>query len=167
MEKEAQMSERCDRALDVAMGQEHGTFIKEKLRYLGRVTGGSVAVLLVVAEQQGQMTICCARPVDEIFLQATQNRVLASYQAYVGPAMAEPEITAKIYGDAISGPYSPLRSLLTVPLLIDGRVAGLLAIVSVSPDTFCSQDVCTLAAVAAEASAVIGGSCFADGIWVE
>jgi GAF domain-containing protein len=154
------------RVIDVAMRQQYDTFIEEKLRYLGRITGGSVAVLLVVTEQQGQMTICCARPVDELFLQATQNRVLASYQAYVGPAMAEPEVRAKVHGNAISGPYRPLRSLLAVPLLIDGRVTGLLAIVSVSPDTFCSQDVCTLAAVAAEASAVIGGVCFADGNWV-
>lgn len=151
--------------MDVPRAQE--AFIEERLTYLGRVTGGSAAILLLVTEQRGQMIICCVRPVDELFLQAIQKRVMASYQVCVGPVMAEPAITPKIYGDAISGPYRPLRSLLTVPLLINRRVVGMFAIVSVSPDAFCSQDVCALAAVAAETSAVIGGACFAAGDWVE
>jgi GAF domain-containing protein len=160
------MNERREQVMDVAVPAIEEHFVEEKLTYLGKVTGCSAAVLLVVTEQRGQMMIWCTRPVDELFLQAAQKRVVASYQACVGPAMAEPEIRATIYGDAIAGLYRPLRSLLTVPLLIDGRVTGMLAIVSVSPDAFSSQDVCTLAAVATEASAVMSGACCAAGEWV-
>jgi len=70
--------------------------------------------------------------------------------------MAVPQIEMTVYGDAIPGPYEPLRSLLTAPVLSDGRIVGMVAIASVFSEAFCSQDLCVLSAVAAQVSVMLG-----------
>ena len=130
-------------------------FIKEILRYVGRIVRCSVAGLLLVDGQSGQVILFRARPVDDLFLQAMQKRLMSSYQVSVGPAMAAPQIEMAVYGDAISGPYEPPRSVLTAPILSDGRVVGMVAIASVFSEAFCNQDLCVLSTVAAQVSVML------------
>jgi hypothetical protein len=129
------------------------------LRYLGQASGCSAAGLLLVERQHGQVVLLRARPIDDLFLQAVQKRLLSSYLVSVGPAVTEPEIEVITYGDAISGPYEPPRSVLTAPILCHGRVVGMVAIASVFAEVFDSQDLCTLSAVAAQISDLLGQPC--------
>jgi GAF domain-containing protein len=124
-------------------------------RHLGHVVPCFVSGVLIVSEHHGQMVIFCCRPVDELLLRAVQRRLLTSYQLCVGLALAEPDIQVTIRGDSVQGPYEPPRSMLTMPILTDNRVAGMMAIASVFPDAFGSVDLCKMSAVAARASATL------------
>jgi hypothetical protein len=130
--------------------------MEQVLRYLDRATRCSASGLLLANGHHAQVMLYRSRPVDDLFLQAMQQRIVSIYRVCVGPAAAEPEIEVTVLGDAVSGPYEPPRSLLTAPILCAGRVAGMLAIASVFPEAFCSRDLCTLSAVAAQASAALG-----------
>jgi GAF domain-containing protein len=73
----------------------------------------------------------------------------------VGPAAVEPDIELTVLGEAVPGPYEPPRSLLATPVLCEGRVSGMIAVASLFPEAFCSRDLCTLSAVAAQASVAL------------
>lgn len=132
------------------------TYVEKTLSYLGRATRCSAAGLLTVDGRHGRVALYCARPVDDLFLRTVQKRLVSSYQVCVGPATAAPVVERVVYGDAISGPYEPPRSLLSLPILIDGRVIGMLGIASVFAEVFSSQDMCTLSAVAAQLPLALG-----------
>jgi GAF domain-containing protein len=85
-----------------------------------------------------------------------QQRIVSIYRVCVGSAVVEPEIEVKILGDTVPGPYEPPRSFLAAPILCSGRIAGMIAVASVFPEAFCSRDLCTLSAVAAQASEALG-----------
>jgi hypothetical protein len=121
-------------------------------RCVSRETACFACGVLIVVNHHGQAVLFRSRPVDDLFLQAVQRRLLLSYQLYVGPALTEPEIQVTVYGDSVAGPYEPPRSLLTVPLLSEGRVVGVIAVASVFPEAFSPEDLCTLSALAAWAS---------------
>jgi GAF domain-containing protein len=132
--------------------------IEKTLRYLGQETRCSASGLLLVNSHRGQIMLYRSRPVDDLFLRAMQQRVVSIYCVSVGPAVVRPEIEAKVLGDAVPGPYEPPRSLLAVPMLCQGRVSGVVAIASVFPEAFDSRDLCTLSAVAAQASDALSGA---------
>jgi hypothetical protein len=115
----------------------------------------------------GQVFLCCARPVDAIFLEAVQKHLLLSYRLSVGPALIPPQVQVIVYdrgrrGDLASGPCEPPRSVLAVPILCGGRAAGMLSIASVFRDAFGSRDLCTLADFAAQASAQLCSASWAQ-----
>lgn len=126
------------------------TYVEKTLHYLGQATRCSAAGLLTVDGRHGRVALYCARPVDDLFLRTVQKRLVSSYQVCVGPATVAPVVERIVYGDAISGPYEPPRSLLSIPILDDGRMIGMLGIASVFAEAFSSQDMCTLSAVAAQ-----------------
>jgi GAF domain-containing protein len=130
--------------------------VEQVLRSLEHETHCSASGLLRANGDQGQLTLYRSRPVDDLFLQAMQQRMLAVYRVSVGPAVVEPHIEVKVLGDAVSGPYEPPRSLLTVPILYEGRVSGIISVASIYPDAFSSADLCTLSFVAAQVSDVLG-----------
>ena len=143
---------------------ESDRFLENTLRRLGQVTGCSAAGICLVEGRYGRVTLLCVRPVDDLFLEAVQQRLVSSYRSSVGPAAAEPEIEVFVHGDAVPGPYEPPRAFLASPILSAGRVVGLLAIASVLPEAFSSRDVCTLSAIAAHTSkALYGGPAPEDG----
>jgi len=112
-----------------------------------------VAGALLISDQGGTMVLLCCRLVDELFLRAVQRRLLSAYCLFAGPALAEPRVQAIVRGDVVSGPYEPPRSLLTMPVLVDRRVAGMLVVASVFPEAFGSADLCKMSSLAARASA--------------
>lgn len=132
------------------------TYVEQVLRSLGHETHCSASGLLRANGDQGQLTLYRSRPVDDLFLQAMQQRMVAVYRVSVGPAVVEPHIEVKVLGDAVSGPYEPPRSLLTVPILYEGRVSGIISVASIYPDAFSSANLCTLSSVAAQVSDVLG-----------
>ena len=125
------------------------------LRRLGSATECFVAGLLLANCRRGQITLSCARPIDDMFLQAVQQRLVRSYQLSAGPAVAEPEFDVTVLGEPLSGPYEPPRSVLTMPVLLEGRVCGMIVIASVFPEVFGNQDLCELSSVAAQISAAL------------
>lgn len=124
----------------------------EVARHLGRVTPCYASGALVVHGRCAHMVLYRCRPVDDLFVQALQRRLLLSYRLCVGPAQSEPEIEVAVYGDAVSGPCELPRSILTMPLLSGGHVSGMIAAASVFPDAYSSTDLCTLSVLAAQAS---------------
>ncbi len=126
------------------------SLVREILHYLGRMTRCSVSGFFLVDRSHGQMGLYCSRPVDELFLRSMQKRLVSSYQACIGPGTVEPEVKVTVYGDTLPGPYELPRSLLTAPVLNEGRVIGLVAVASVFVEAFSSQDLCTLSTVAAQ-----------------
>ena len=122
------------------------------VRHLAQATPCFAAGVLLVDDHRGQMLLLRVRPVDDLFVQALQRRLLLSYQLCAGPALAEPEIQVLVHGDSVPGPYEPPRSLLTMPILHDGRVTGMIAIASMFSEVFGSKDLCTLSDLAAQAS---------------
>jgi GAF domain-containing protein len=126
------------------------------LRRLESATECFVAGLLLANCRCGEITLSCARPVDDIFLQAVQQRLVRSYQLSAGRAVAEPEFEVTVLGESLSGPYEPPRSVLTMPVLLEGRVCGMIIIASVFPEVFGNQDLCELSAVAAVVSEALG-----------
>ncbi|MFX1353303.1 MAG: GAF domain-containing protein [Promethearchaeota archaeon] len=122
------------------------------LRFLSHMTPCFAAGVLLIDDRRGQIVLFRSRPVDDLFLQAVQQRLMLSYKLCVGTALAEPEIKVVILGDSVSGPYEPPRSLLTTPILSEGHVIGMIIIASVFPDAFCSGDLCTLSVFAARVS---------------
>jgi GAF domain-containing protein len=127
-------------------------YVEQMLYSLGHETRCSASGLLHTNGDRGQLVLYRSRPVDDLFLQAMQQRMVAIYRVSVGPAVVEPDIEVKILGDAVSGPYEPPRSLLTVPILCEGRVSGVIAVASIYPDAFSSSDLCALTSVAAQVS---------------
>jgi GAF domain-containing protein len=123
---------------------------------LGQVTPCFVASVLIVSENRGQLLLHCCRPVDELFLRAVQQRTLSSYQLCVGAASAAPTVQVTVRGDLVPGPYETPRSMLTMPILTGKRIAGIMAIASVFPDAFDSDDLCKMSAVSARASSDLG-----------
>ena len=101
------------------------------------------------------MVLFRVRPVDDLFVQALQRRLSLSYQLCVGPALVEPEIQVIMHGDSVPGPYEPPKSLLTMPILHDGRVTGMIAIASMFPEVFGSKDLCTMSDLAAQAATAL------------
>ena len=138
--------------LDLSASYNPQEIVESVARHLGQVTFCFAAGALIVHDHRGQMVLFRSRPVDDLFLQALQRRLVLSYQLYVGPALTEPEIQVTIYGDAVSGPYEPPRSLLTMPILCGGRVTGMIAIASVFPDVFNGKDLCVMASLTAQVS---------------
>jgi len=132
--------------------------MEQVLHYLDRIAHCSASGLLLANGQRGHLTLHRARPVDDLFLRAVQQRILSSYRVYVGPAAVEPEVTVTVFGEAIPGPYEPPRSMLTTPILCEGRVSGVIAVASVFPEAFGSRDLCTLSALAAQVSAALSHS---------
>lgn len=124
---------------------------------LGQAVSCFVASVLIVSENRGQLLLHCCRPVDELFLRAVQQRTLNSYQLCVGAASAAPTVQVTVRGDSVSGPYEPPRSILTMPIMVDKRIVGLMAIASVFPDAFDSDDLCKMSAVSARTSAYLRG----------
>lgn len=121
-------------------------------RYLGQISSCFAAGMLTVEGHCGHIVLVRSRPVDDLFLQAVQRRLLLSYQLCVGLASAKPKVQVTIRGDPVSGPYEPPRSLLTMPVLCGGHVFGMMVIASVFPDAFSCGDLCAMAAVAAQIS---------------
>ena len=121
-------------------------------RHLAQSTPCFAAGVLLVDDHRGQMALFRVRPVDDLFVQALQRRLSLSYQLCVGPALAEPETRVVVHGDSVSGPYEPPKSLLTMPILHDGRVTGMIAIASVFPEVFGSKDLCIMSDLAAQAA---------------
>lgn len=124
-------------------------------RHLAQSTPCFAAGVLLVDDHRGQMALFRVRPVDDLFVQALQRRLSLSYQLCVGPALAEPETRVEVYGDSVSGPYEPPKSLLTMPILHDGRVTGMIAIASVFPEVFGSKDLCIMSDLAAQAATAL------------
>jgi GAF domain-containing protein len=117
-----------------------------------------VAGFFLVDGSRGQMGLYCSRPVDELFLTSMQKRLVSSYQACIGPGAVEPEVGVTVYGHAVPGPYEPPRSLLTAPVLDEGRVIGLVAVASVLAEAFSGQDLCALSTVAAQVPGMLAQS---------
>ena len=130
--------------------------IEQVLHSLGHETRCSASGLLRVNGDHGQLVLYRSRPVDDLFLQAMQQRMMAIYRVSVGPAVVEPDIEVKVLGDAVSGPYEPPRSLLAVPILCEGRVSGIIAVASIYPDAFSSTDLRALSSVAVQVSDALG-----------
>jgi GAF domain-containing protein len=126
------------------------------LHSLGHETHCSALGLLLVDGDHGQLTLYRSRPVDDLFLQAMQQRMMAIYRVSLGPAVVEPDIEVKVLGDAVSGPYEPPRSLLAVPILSEGRVSGIIAVASIYPDAFSSANLRALSSAAAQVSDALG-----------
>lgn len=139
--------------------------VKRALAYLGQVTRCSAAGLLLARGSQPQLFFYRARSVDDFFLSLMQQRLLSSYRVYAGAAVAQSEPAVVVYGQAtlspltgqvpltgrvVSGPYEPLRSLLVVPVLARGHVAGMLSVASVFLEAFDGEDLCSLSALAAQ-----------------
>jgi len=124
-------------------------------RHLAQSTPCFAAGVLLVDDHRGQMVLFRVRPVDDLFVQALQRRLSLSYQLCVGPALAEPETQVVVHGDSVSGPYEPPKSLLTMPILHDGRVTGMIAIASVFPEVFGSKDLCIMSDLAAQAATAL------------
>jgi hypothetical protein len=136
--------------LDLDAGME------QVLHHLDRATRCFASGLLLADGERAQMTLYRSRPVDDLFLQAVQRRILSIYRVCAGRAVVEPDVEVTVIGEEIPGPYEPLRSLLAAPILRAGRVSGVVAIASVFPEAFGSRDLCTLSFVAAQASAELG-----------
>ncbi len=132
-------------------------WVEKTLDHLSQVIQCSAAGILVVGVPRAQMTLWRARPVDDLFVGAMQRRLLSSYQACVEPAAAKPDVEVTVYGEALSGPYEPLRSWLAAPILCDRRVVGMLAVAHVLVEAFDSQDLCTLSSLAAQVPALLQG----------
>jgi GAF domain-containing protein len=113
------------------------------------------AGVLLAGDQRGQIVLSRSRPVDDLFLQAVQQKLMLSYKLCVGTALIEPEIRVTVHGDSVSGPYEPPRSALTMPILSEGHVIGMIVIASVFPDAFCSGDLCTLSVLSAKISTAL------------
>ena len=113
------------------------------------------AGVLLVERQRGQVVFMRCRPVHDLFLQAMQQRLVRNYQLHVGTALVQPEVQVVVYGDSVSGPYEPPRSVLTVPILLDGHAVGMLIIATIFPDAFDNGDLCTLSALAAHMSSAL------------
>jgi hypothetical protein len=122
------------------------------VRHLAQVTPSYATGALVVHNRRGQAVLYRCHPVDDLFLQAVQRRLLLSYQLCVGPALSEPELQVTIYGDAVSGPCELPRSMLTMPILSGGRVTGMIVTASVFPDAYTGTDLCTMSVLAAQTS---------------
>jgi len=129
--------------------------MEQVLHYLDRMTQCSAAGLLLANGLRAHLTLYRSRPVDDLFLRAVQQRILSIYRVCVDPAAVVPDIEVTVLGEAIPGPYEPPRSLLSTPILCEGRVSGVIAVASVFPEAFGSRDLCTLSAVAAQASATL------------
>ncbi len=149
--------------------------VEKALAYLEQVTECSAAGLLLARGPQPQLFVYRARPVDDFFLSSMQQRLLSSYRIYAG-AVAQSEPDVIVYGPARSsgsgqapsipspgqppstpsarqtraGPYEPLRSLLVVPVLDRGHVAGMLSVASVFLEAFDGEDLCSLSVLAAQ-----------------
>jgi len=141
--------------MDAFASSDPQATVEAVLRCLGHMTPCFAAGLLLVGDRHGQIVLSRSRPVDDLFLQAVQQRLIRSYKLSVGTALAEPEVEVTIHGDSVSGPYELPRSLLTTPILTEGRVIGMIIIASVFPDAFCSGDLCTLSVLAAKASMLL------------
>jgi GAF domain-containing protein len=128
------------------------------LSYLRHTTPCFAAGVLLVDEGCAEVVLCRCRPVDDLFLQAMQQRLMRSYRLFAGTALAEPAVQVTVLGEAVSGPYEPPRSLLTTPILSGGPVSGMIAIASIFPDAFCSGDLCTLSVLAAKAAMSLGNA---------
>jgi hypothetical protein len=126
--------------------------VEQVLGYLGQAMRCSASGLMMVEGQRGQVALYRSRPVDDLFLQVMQKRLVSSYQTSVPTAATEPDVKVRVYGETISGPYELPRSWLAAPVLCRGRVVGVVAIASVFAEAFHSQDMCTLSAVAAQVS---------------
>lgn len=143
-----------------ANGPVGGCFTPQQLteqiaRHLAQSTPCFAAGVLLVDDHRGQMVLFRVRPVDDLFVQALQRRLSLSYQLCAGPALAEPETRVVVHGDSVPGPYEPPKSLLTMPILHDGRVTGMIAIASVFPEVFGSKDLCTMSDLAAQAATAL------------
>jgi GAF domain-containing protein len=118
-----------------------------------------VGGLLLANERHGQIVLACARPVDDLFLEAVQRRVLDSYRLYAGPATIEPEMCVTVHGDRLSGPYELPRAMLTMPILFEGRVAGMFIVASVFRNAFRPEDLCAMSILAARMAASLHAVC--------
>jgi hypothetical protein len=117
-------------SLDPDMGLER------ILHSLGHETHCSALGLLLVDGDHGQLTLYRSRPVDDLFLQAMQQRMMAIYRVSLGPAVVEPDIEVKVLGD--------------------GRVSGIIAVASIYPDAFSSANLRALSSAAAQVSDALG-----------
>jgi hypothetical protein len=135
----------------------------DTVRRLGQMTSCFAAGVLLVQSWQGELILLRSRPVDDLFLQALQRRLLHSYRLCVGPALTVPEIEVSVYGSGVPGPYEAPRSLLTMPLLHCGRVIGVIGIASVFAGVFGGEHLCTMAALATEAAEALARALSAAG----
>lgn len=143
---------RADDLLDVADPQQ-------AVWHLTHIVPCFVGGLLLANGRHGQIVLACARPADDLFLEAVQQRLLASYRLYAGSSKADPEMQVSVHGDCISGPYELPRSMLTVPLLYQGRVFGAFIVASVFRNTFQSGDLCAMSILAARMAASLHAVC--------
>jgi GAF domain-containing protein len=159
------------------LGTHCAESVQKALAYLGQVTECSAAGLLLARGPQAQLFFYRARSVDDFFLSLMQQRLLSSYRVYAGAAVAQSEPDVVVYGQAtlsplagqvplagqapltgqaplagqtVAGPYEPLRSLLVVPVLDRGHVAGMVSVASVFLEAFDGEDLCSLSALAAQ-----------------
>ena len=143
------------RGTDAFASVDSGKALEMLLRSMGQLTPSYASGVLLVNDRRGKIALLRSRPVDDLFLQALQQRLVLSYQLCAGSVLAEPEIDLTVYGDPIAGPYEPARSLLTVPMLFHGRIVGMTIIASIFPDAFCNEDLCVLSTLAAQSSNVL------------
>jgi len=140
---------------DTNPGVGYQAIVETVLQRLEGVTQCFVAGVLLANCQRGQITLSCTRPVDDLFLQAVQQRLVRCFHLSAGPALAEPEFDVTVLGEPLSGPYEPPRSVLTMPVLVEGRVRGMIVIASVFPEVFGNQELCALSALASDVSAAL------------
>ena len=136
-----------------------GTFVdalREMGEGLGALLGCDVAGLLGLSKDQQIIVLSAQKRVAESFLSKTEDEIVERYAALSGKPLNRTELRLQLEGvpPHPDGPAVPGR-ILTIPILSQGEIHGLLLLASASPEAFRSADVSFLYHIANLLSAIL------------
>ncbi len=136
-----------------------GTFVealREMGEGLGALLGCDVAGLLGLSKDQQIIVLSAQKRVAESFLSKTEDEIVDRYAALSGKRLNRADLRIQVEGvpPHPDGPAVPGR-ILTIPVLAQGEIHGLLLLASASPEAFRSADVSFLYHIANLLSAIL------------
>ena len=156
----AGLLERLERHLDtmaalVELGVEaaapssYTQLIDVVTRSLHRIVSFDVAATLVVPQGTGgpaAMHLHCQTPADEATLLEARDRAVELYSEKVGTTLGEGQLVINLSGERVRtrDESKPVRSVLSLPLTVDGQIVGALVLVAYQPDAFDDDSLRTL-----------------------
>jgi PAS domain S-box-containing protein len=128
-------------SLEASSVSSHAEVVDLMVRALHRIVRIDIAAALLAAEPGDTvMSVHCQAPCDEATLGAARERCLDIHRTLTGRPLGEDSLVVNFSGERLGGPRPPAQSATHVPLILEGRVVGILYVVAFRPQGFTPED---------------------------
>ena len=146
------MSVLVDLGVESAATTTYTQLIDVVTHYLEKIVNFDLAATLVVPQGSAgpaAMHIHCHTAADEAILLETRDRAIELYSERVGTVLGEGQLLVNVSGERVGTldekrPSRPVRSVLPLPLMVEGQTVGGMVLVSYAEAAFHDDDVRTL-----------------------